>query len=217
MSPKCFMASLDLKDAYYSVPIAPQDRKFLRFQFKGKLLKYTCFLNGLSSCPRIFTKVLKPALTMLHKQGHVATAYIADIYVQGVDFDSCSKALIDAIAIFTELGFIIHPSKSAFVPSKEIKMLGFLLNSDNMTVRPTQDKKDSIISLCQGLLDKETVKIRTVAQVLGKIVSFLPGVIYGPLHYREIAREKTAALRASKGNFDSNMSLCVHAHDELRW
>ena len=90
MSPQCFMASLDLKDAYYSIPIAPQHRKFLRFEFTGQLLQYTCCANGLSSCPRLFTKVLKPALTMLHKQGHIATAYIDDIYVQGVDFDSCS-------------------------------------------------------------------------------------------------------------------------------
>ena len=217
MSPQCFMALLDLKDAYYSIPIAPQHRKFLRFEFNGQLLQYTCCANGLSSCPRLFTKVLKPALTMLHKQGHIATAYIDDIYVQGVDFDSCSKALIDAVAIFTKLGFIIHPSKSAFVPSKEIKMLGFLLNSDNMTVRPTQEKKDSIISVCQGLLGKETTKIRTVAQIIGKIVSLFPGELYGPLHYRQIDREKTAALRASRGNFDSNMSLSVQAQDELKW
>ena len=31
MRPKCFMASVDLKDAYYSVPIALEDRKFLKF------------------------------------------------------------------------------------------------------------------------------------------------------------------------------------------
>ena len=39
MSPQCFMASLDLKDAYYSIPIAPQHRKFLRFEFNGQLLQ----------------------------------------------------------------------------------------------------------------------------------------------------------------------------------
>ena len=26
-----FMASIDLKDAYFTVPIAPKDRKYLRF------------------------------------------------------------------------------------------------------------------------------------------------------------------------------------------
>ena len=96
-------------------------------------------------------------------------------------------------------------------------MLGFLLNSDNMTVCPTQDKKDSIVLLCQGLLARETVRIRAVAQVLGKMVSLFPGEIYGPLHYRQIDCEKTAALRASRGNFDCHMSLSAKAHDELKW
>ena len=34
--PGCFMASVDLKDAYYSIPIAEEDRKLLMFQWKGK-------------------------------------------------------------------------------------------------------------------------------------------------------------------------------------
>ena len=30
MHPKCFMASVDFMDAYYSVPVAVEDRKFCR-------------------------------------------------------------------------------------------------------------------------------------------------------------------------------------------
>ena len=55
MRPNCFMASLDLKDAYYSVPIATEDRVFLRFFWGDKLYQYTCFPNGLTSAPRKFT------------------------------------------------------------------------------------------------------------------------------------------------------------------
>ena len=29
----CYMASIDLKDAYYSVPVADEDRKLLKFQW----------------------------------------------------------------------------------------------------------------------------------------------------------------------------------------
>ncbi len=38
MSPNCFMASLDFKDAYYCIPIAKYHRKYLRFQFNGNLI-----------------------------------------------------------------------------------------------------------------------------------------------------------------------------------
>ena len=62
------MASLDLKDAYYTVGVNPSHRKYLRFIWKNVLYQFTCLPNGLSSCPRKFTKLLKPPLTELHKK-----------------------------------------------------------------------------------------------------------------------------------------------------
>ena len=40
------MAPVDLKDAYYSIPIAEEDRKLLMFQWKGKYYQFTCLPNG---------------------------------------------------------------------------------------------------------------------------------------------------------------------------
>ena len=54
----CFMASIDLKDAYYSVPITKEDRKYLRFLWQGTLFQFTCLPNGLSCAPRKFRKIL---------------------------------------------------------------------------------------------------------------------------------------------------------------
>jgi hypothetical protein len=44
----CFMASIDLKDAYYSIPIRKEDRKYLRFFWNGNFYQFTCLPNGLS-------------------------------------------------------------------------------------------------------------------------------------------------------------------------
>ena len=41
----CFMASIDLKDAYYSVPIPAPHRKYLRFCWMGNLYQFTCLPN----------------------------------------------------------------------------------------------------------------------------------------------------------------------------
>ena len=38
MSPDCYMASLDLKDTYYSIPVMKEHRKYLRFLFNGRAL-----------------------------------------------------------------------------------------------------------------------------------------------------------------------------------
>ena len=44
----CYMASIDLADAYYTVPVALSDQKYLVFNFEGQLYKYVCLPNGLS-------------------------------------------------------------------------------------------------------------------------------------------------------------------------
>ena len=46
-----YMMKLDLKDAYYAVPIHPESRKYLRFQFKGTTYEFCCLPFGLSLAP----------------------------------------------------------------------------------------------------------------------------------------------------------------------
>ena len=57
-------------------PIRSSDKKFLRFIWEGELYEFTCLPNGLPCAPRIFTKILKPPLSTLHKQGHTAVAHL---------------------------------------------------------------------------------------------------------------------------------------------
>ena len=59
------MASIDLKEAYYSVPMAKEHQKCLKFKWGYTLFQFTCFPNGLSFCPRTFTKLLKPVYSVL--------------------------------------------------------------------------------------------------------------------------------------------------------
>ena len=65
MKPGCFMASLDIRDAYYSVPIHKSHQKYLKFEFNGQLFQFTCMPNGLACAPRLFTKLLKPVYSSL--------------------------------------------------------------------------------------------------------------------------------------------------------
>ena len=46
MRPNCFIVSIDLKDAYYSVPVYPEDYKYLKFQWNSQYYKYTGSTNG---------------------------------------------------------------------------------------------------------------------------------------------------------------------------
>ena len=55
-----FMTSVDMEQAYYSIPIHKESQKYLKFYWNEVLYSFSCLPFGLASAPYIFTKILKP-------------------------------------------------------------------------------------------------------------------------------------------------------------
>ena len=53
-----YLTSLDLRDAYFTIPVKVTHRKYLRFLWKRTLYEFVCMCFGLSPALRIFTKVM---------------------------------------------------------------------------------------------------------------------------------------------------------------
>lgn len=217
MRPNCFMASVDLEDAYYSVPIAEEHRKFLGFIWRGTLNQYTCFPNGLACCPRKFTKLLKPIYAELHMKGFANVPYIDDSYLEGDSPKECWLNVKETVTLFQNLGFIVHPVKSVFIPTQKLDFLGLTLDSVRMTIRITYDKVLHLQAECQRLLNKSVVKIRDQAKVIGLMVASTPGVELGMLYYRTLENEKNDALKLSKGDFDAICEISQTGKADLTW
>ena len=197
--PNCFMASVDLKDAYYSVPIHRDHQKYLKFEWQGQLYQFTCLPNGLACAPRLFTKLLKPAYSTLRKQGFQSVGYIDDSYLQGITKPECENNVQATTKLFDSLGLYVHPDKSILEPSQVLEFLGFVLNSVSMTVTLSHAKAENIKHVCKDLLTTTQPTIREVAVVIGKLVASFPGVAMIPLFYRQLENEKTAALKFRHG------------------
>ena len=65
MRKDCWMAFIDLKDAYYSIPVDIEHRKFLRFRWGNVLYQFRVLPNGFACAPRFFTKILNPVSASL--------------------------------------------------------------------------------------------------------------------------------------------------------
>ncbi|XP_068739556.1 uncharacterized protein [Montipora capricornis] len=218
MKPGCFISSIDLHNAYYSIPISPSFRKYLKFAWRGSLFQFCALPMGLTSSPRIFTKVLKPVFATLRSQyGHNCLGYIDDSFYTEDSAEDCREATLHATQLFTRLGFVIHPTKSVFHPAQCLEFLGFLLDSTSMTVRLTPKKADKIVVLCRKALRAQELSIREVASLIGTLVSTFPGVEFGPLYYRQLEWDKDLALKSALGDFDVSMSLSADSINELEW
>ena len=71
-----WMVKLDLKDAYYAVPIHQEHRRYLCVRWKGATYQFNCLPFGLSSAQRVFTKIMRPVIAWLRQLGCRIITYI---------------------------------------------------------------------------------------------------------------------------------------------
>ena len=216
VTPDAYMAKIDIKDAYYSAPIKLKDQKCLKFTFDQVLYQFTVLPNGYSPGPRKFTKLLKPPLSTLRKQGVTVAAHIDDMFTLNKTKTKCRDNIQHFLSMLESLGFVIHPHKFTFIPSTSLEFLGFMIDSKHMTVSLTIAKKRAITELCHEILGAGRVSIRKAAQLGGKFTSCFIAVPHGKLHYRYLERDKTQALVLNKGNYDK-MTLSSDAIREINW
>jgi hypothetical protein len=171
MKKNCFMASIDLRDAYYSIPISQPHQKYLKFGWHGQLYQFTCLPNGLACAPQIFTKLLKPVYSTLRRRGHLIFGYIDDSYLQGDNYQDCARNVSDSSALFQKLGFILHDEKSVTEPTQQLVLLGYVLNSVNMTVSLTPEWSGKLRAACEHLYNEQRPSIHEVAHVVGMMVA----------------------------------------------
>ncbi len=67
------------------------------------------------------------------------------------------------------------------------------------------------------LLREPRPTIQFVASVVRMMVASFPGVAFGPLFYRQLDNEKSAALKLHKGVFMQTMVITPVAKTDLQW
>ncbi|XP_053381919.1 uncharacterized protein LOC128549340 [Mercenaria mercenaria] len=217
IKPNAWFASIDLRQAYYSIPVHKDFRKYLRFTFHDKCFEFQVLPNGLSSSPRLFTKMLKAVFSTLRKMGHTNAIYIDDSFLQSDSQKECINNIRDTLTLVDDLGFTVHSGKSVVEPTQVIAFVGFLIDSVKMIVRPTPEKCEDIKQCCESLIQSKTFTIREFARVIGKLVAIEPGVQYAGLHYKQLELERDTALKINKGNFDSKITKTHEGKHCLQW
>ena len=113
-------------------------RKYLRFKFGEEIFEYCCLPNGLSTAPRLFTKLMRVLFSELRKDGHKSVVYIDDSLLVSDNNQDCMNGINVTIYILKKAGFCINWEKSMLVPSHRIEFLGFVLSSTSMMIYVTE-------------------------------------------------------------------------------
>ena len=117
------MMKLDLKDAYFCIPLAENAKKYVRFYWKGNVYQFLCLCFGLSPAPYIFTKRLKVPMAFLRCLGTLIIIYLGDMLFRDT-----------VILLLEELGYVINQEKSVMILTQVIEFLGMTINSKTITI-----------------------------------------------------------------------------------
>lgn len=211
-----WMIKLDIKDAYQHIPIAPEFQTLLGFLWEGQYYVYQTVPFGLTSAPRIFTKLLKPVVAELRRQGVRMIIYMDDLLIMA---DSPAQAIEHRDKTLTSLmslGFLINWPKSILQPAQMMEFLGYKIDTVSMTLALPSDKvTDLRRSVADMLQRQETISVRELSSLLGKASASAMAVTGMRLRTRSLLRDLRRALAETAGHWEARCPLSEESLREL--
>lgn len=137
-----FLSSIDLREAYLHVPIRLSHRRFLRLCYGQAHYQYRAMPFGLSSAPRIFTKLLDVVATHLRSFPIRLQCYLDDI--QFSSFQQACKDVQLTIEALQQHGFTVNWEKSQLSPSTDLVHLGARIDMTSGQVFLSQEHRHNI-------------------------------------------------------------------------
>ena len=108
LSPGDWVTSIDLKDAYFHIPVLPDFRKYLRVVVEGKAYQFRALLFGLSPAPREFCRVTGVLGTLLLKLTMYLHLYLDDWLLRATSRAICLAHTQIALETAQNLGFLVN-------------------------------------------------------------------------------------------------------------
>lgn len=183
-----WFTTIDLKDAYFHVPICLEHQPFLRFIFRGQAYQFQVLPFGLSLSPRVFSRVVAAALAPLQKRGLRIMPYLDDWLICA---PSRKQVVADTELVLSHvqaLGFQVNFKKSDLNPRQTTSFLGLCLNSLTMRASLTPRRVTSIQTALSAFRLGKCIELRRFQRMLGLISAAVVVVPLGLLRARPLQR-----------------------------
>ena len=210
-----FFISIDLTDAYHAIALHPEFMRFMTFIFQNVYYQFTCLPQGLTSSPRIFTKIMKVVLTYFRSNTIKIAAWLDDLLLSASSSSLASSQASFVLETLEQLGFVPNMAKSQLVPVQRILHVGLLWDSVSFTVSVPSDKLVDLQDKCRKAMSMP-VTVRFLSSILGSLEFFRWGFPYAAIHYRALQRAVIYFL--AKGlSYNTFVSVPRTARVDLVW
>ena len=107
-----FFTVIDLANAFFCLPLAPQCQEWFAFTYRGKQYTYNRLPQGYKDSPGLFNQVLHQVLDEVElPEGVTLIQYVNDLLLAGPDADGCIEATRRVLQAVAEAGFKVKKEK----------------------------------------------------------------------------------------------------------
>ncbi|XP_057307364.1 uncharacterized protein LOC130645393 [Hydractinia symbiolongicarpus] len=211
-----FMAKVDLRHAYRSVPVHPSNYAALglKWRFSGST-QYSYLVDtrlpfGGRSAPGIFHRLTQSVRRMMLRQGFpLVIVYLDDFLVIGRTQTECYEAYNTLCKLLVGLGFQLSPAKLV-PPCQQLTFLGILLDTVSLTLSLPPAKLDALREVVSHFLTKQ--KEKELQRLAGRL-NWDCKVVYGGRTFLRRVLDLMNTLSSSA----LKCRLTLEFHRDIAW
>ncbi|MEZ0208865.1 MAG: reverse transcriptase domain-containing protein [Candidatus Paceibacterota bacterium] len=196
------LTSIDIKQAFQHIKIAPNSTASLQFQANGNTFEFQTLPFGVSTAPSIWCSLLGEIIKTTRKEGIRISFYMDDILIAASSHQESITHTQRVLAHLQAAGIQINWEKSQLSPSHKIRHIGFLWNSKKNLILLPEDKLKDIRKQSRLLLSNPFPTPRQLARVIGKIISTSPAFSPAIFKRRPLHKDLAQALQQTNNDWD---------------
>ena len=128
-----YFTSLDLAQAFHSIPVREIDREKLSFCALDKSYQFCRMPFGLTSAPNTWARLVTRVMEEIPKSKLIV--FFDDLLVHSPDLQTHLKTMKEVFMPLCDAGLRINMEKTDWI-KKEVKFLGHLISDQGVTVPP---------------------------------------------------------------------------------
>ena len=165
------MFSIDLKDAYFQIPIHPDSHPYLQFIFKGQVFQFQILCFGLCMAPQLFTRVISPISEWVHQRGVRLLRYLDNWLIVAESLPPLFHHRSLLLQLYRDLGIAINWEKLDLQPSTWMQYLVMVIDTSRESAFPSETRMSRFRDLAAGFLALPSPPARMWQQLLGHSIA----------------------------------------------
>ncbi|XP_053190141.1 uncharacterized protein LOC128373962 [Scomber japonicus] len=212
-----WIATIDLEDAYFQIPIWEGHRRYLRFAFNGRTFEFCVLPFGISLAPRTFTRCMDAVLGPLRWEGIRILNYLDDWLVCAHSEGQCRRDVTRLLQHLEYLGLHLNRKKSRLQPSQFTEFLGMCLDARAGALSLTPVRQATLRTCLSQFRLGARVSWRLCLRLLGLMAATVHVIPLALLNMRPVQRCLLGLGLCPRRNLQTSVLVTRRLCVALRW